>query len=93
MNDSVFYVTDENGESKQMQILFTFMDERSEKNYVVFVDPSDEESDEIFASGYASDGSLIPIETDEEWEMVNEVLAAFDEDMEAEANEAEFDCE
>ena len=91
MNDSVFYVTDENGESKQMQILFTFMDERSEKNYVVFVDPNDEESQEIFASGYAADGSLIPIETEEEWEMVNEVLAAFEEDVEAEENE--FDCE
>ena len=30
------------------------------------------------------------IETDEEWEMVNEVLAAFQEDEES---EAEFDCE
>lgn len=92
MNDSVFYVKDENGESKEMQILFTFMDERSEKNYVVFVDPNEEESDEIFASGYTSDGNLIPIETDEEWEMVNEVLAAFQEDVEEEC-EAEFDCE
>jgi uncharacterized protein YrzB (UPF0473 family) len=93
MNDSVFYVTDEHGERKEMQILFTFMDERSEKNYVVFVDPSDEESEEIYASAYGSDGALIPIETDEEWDMVNEVLAAFQEDEEAEAEECEMDCE
>lgn len=92
MNESVFYVKDENGESKEMQILFTFMDERSEKNYVVFVDPEDE-SEEIFASGYDKDGSLIQIETDEEWEMVNEVLSAFFEDEEAVDDEENFDCE
>ena len=55
LDTSSLYVTDENGNEKRMEILFTFDDE----------------------------GNLLPIETDEEWAMVEEVIGAFAEDEEA----------
>ena len=36
----------------------------------------------FYASIYDDDGKLLPIETDEEWEMVEEVLGAFSENEE-----------
>ena len=49
------------------------------KKYVIFEDPNDELG-EVFAYSYDDEGNLIAIETDEEWEMVEEVLGAFSEE-------------
>lgn len=76
------FVTDEHGNEKRMEILFTFDDEASKKHYVVFVDP-EEESDEVFASAYDEDGNLLPVESDSEWQMIEEVIGAFQQDEEA----------
>ena len=53
-----------------------------DSKYVVFEDP-DNEDGEVFASRYDDEGNLLPIETDEEWAMVEEVIGAFAEDEEA----------
>ncbi|MEG0468451.1 DUF1292 domain-containing protein [Amedibacillus sp. YH-ame10] len=82
LDSNSLYVTDEQGNEKRMEILFTFNDENRGKNYVVFVDP-DEESDEVFASAYDEGGNLLPVESDEEWQMIEEVIGAFQEDEEA----------
>ena len=76
------FVTDEQGNEKRMEILFTFDDEATKKRYVVFVDP-EEESDEVFASAYDEAGNLLPVESDSEWQMIEEVIGAFQEDEEA----------
>ena len=73
------FIKDENGKEIAYDILFTFENEQLNKKYVLFVDPQDEEG-EVFASCYDDEGHLLPIETDEEWEMVEEVLGAFDEE-------------
>lgn len=73
-------VKDENGQEKEMEILFTFESDELNTQYVVFVDPQDE-SGEVFASRYTEDGSLEPIETEEEWAMVEEVVGAFSDEM------------
>ena len=65
-----------------MEILFTFEDEEHGKKYVVFADP-DVESEEVFASAYDDAGNLLPVESDEEWAMIEEVILAFQEDEEA----------
>ena len=49
------------------------------KKYVIFEDPNDELG-EVFAYSYDDEGNLSAIETDEEWEMVEEVLGAFSEE-------------
>ena len=81
LDSNSLYVKDENGNEKRMTILFTFDNEVTKKQYVVFQDPVQDE-DEVYASAYDENGQLLPIETDEEWEMVEEVINTFVEDNE-----------
>ena len=82
LDSSSLYVNDENGNEKRMEILFTFEDEYHVKKYVVFLDPEEEEG-EVYASPYDDDGNLIPVETEAEWQMIEEVIGAFQEDEDA----------
>ena len=79
LDSNTLYVKDDNGKEVAMEILFTFANEEMGKQYVVFVDPNDD-SGEVFASCYDEEGNLLPIETESEWEMVEEVLGAFNEE-------------
>ena len=81
LDSNSLYVKDENGNEKRMTILFTFDNEVTKKQYVVFQDPEQDE-DEVYASAYDENGQLLPIETDEVWEMVEEVINTFVEDNE-----------
>lgn len=81
MDSKSLFVTDENGKEVEMEILFTFKNDETSKEYVVFVDPNNEDG-EVYASSYDDEGNLLPIETDEEWEMVEEVLGAFSDEEE-----------
>ncbi|MEF9920895.1 MAG: DUF1292 domain-containing protein [Erysipelotrichaceae bacterium] len=76
---NTLFVTDENGNELEMEILFTFEDDKKKRNYVVFNDPKDEDG-EVFASAYDDEGNLLPIESEAEWAMVEEVIGAFGED-------------
>ena len=66
---------------KKMTILFTFDSDETGCQYVVFQDPDNDEG-EVFASRYDDKGQLIPIESEAEWEMVEEVINTFVEDEE-----------
>lgn len=81
LDSNSLYVTDENGNEKRMVILFTFDSEDYNAQYVVFQDP-ESENQEVYASRYNDEGELIPIESDEEWDMVEEVINTFAEDEE-----------
>ena len=50
------------------------------KKYVFFFDPNDEE--EILVMSYNEEGELFPIDDDEEYEEIEEVFNAFEEDPE-----------
>ena len=88
-NDCESYETDlntqnmqaEDGNEKKMTILFTFDSDETGCQYVVFQDPDNDEG-EVFASRYDDKGQLIPIESEAEWEMVEEVINTFVEDEE-----------
>lgn len=67
------------GKEVAMDILFTVDNDKTNKKYVIFQDPNDE-SGEVYAYSYDDDGNLTGIETDEEWEMIEEVLGAFCEE-------------
>lgn len=82
VDSNSLYVVDEFGDEKRMEILFTFEDEEHGKKYVVFMDPEDEEG-EVYASAYDDEGNLLPVETDKEWAMIEEVIGAFQEDENA----------
>lgn len=79
LDSNSLYVTDENGQEKRMVILFTFDSADYNAQYVVFQDP-ESENQEVYASRYTEDGELIPIDSDEEWDMVEEVINTFAED-------------
>ncbi len=90
IDSSTFTVIEEDGSEKEMDIIFTFELEEKGKNIVVYADPLNEEG-EVYASSYDENGNLEMIEDPEEWEMINEILQAFLEEMDSddEQNEEE----
>lgn len=77
-------VVDENGNEQLCEILFTFDSDKFNKSYVLYYPISDNEDEEIeiHASSFVpsennEDGELSPIETDEEWDMIEEMLNTF----------------
>lgn len=86
------YITlvDAEGNEELYEILLTFESEEFEKSYVL-VHPaaSGDEEVEVFAFSYQEsegglEGDLGDVETDEEWDMIEEVLGAFVEEDEEE---------
>lgn len=90
MNENQITLVNENGEEQLADILFTFTSEETNKNYVVFSYAGNHEGDdeqvEVFAASYENEddlnGQLFPVETDEEWELIEEALENY-------ANESE----
>lgn len=89
--ENIIWITNEEGKEEAYEILFDFDSEDFDKSYVLYF-PSgkgEDEEIEILASSYIQDeegkqGQLKPVETDEEWDMIEEILATFlaDEDEE-----------
>ena len=74
-----FTVIGEDEEEIVCEVLYRF--EEGGKNYLFYGLADDDEKKEVFAAGYIADengavANLLPIETDEEWEMVEKVLAS-----------------
>lgn len=95
-NHEAEYITlvDEEGNESLYEILFTFDSDEFNKSYVVLYPAGtlDEEDVELQAYAYEEEdeggsGQLMPIETEAEWDMVEEVLNTFldEEDEEEEA--------
>lgn len=80
-------IPDGNGEEHLFEILLTFDVDETGKSYmaVVPVEQVEDEEVEVYAFRYESENddiSLFPIESDEEWEMVEEMLQTIsDEDL------------
>lgn len=67
-------ITDEDGKSMEMNILFTF--DANDANYVICY--LDGKEDEIYPFRYDEEGNLEVVEDEEELAMIDEVVAAFD---------------
>jgi uncharacterized protein YrzB (UPF0473 family) len=86
-------IPDESGEEHLFEVLFTFDLDESEKSYMVVVpvEQTESEEQEVYAFrfeepvGKEDDLTLYQIEDDEEWEMVEEMLATFAGDDEEES--------
>lgn len=79
-------VVDENGNEQLCEVLFTFDSDEFGKSYVLYypigAEEDEEEEIEIHASSFTptedgQDGELMPIESDEEWDMIEEMLETF----------------
>lgn len=85
------YITliDEEGNEELHEILFTFESDEFERSYVLLFPANSEQDTEVELKAFAYieedgglEGQLLPIESDEEWDMVEEVLNTFVEDEE-----------
>ena len=72
--DNYIYISDENGIEHKMVVLFTF--NANDKDYCIVHEEFKE--DEVYAFIYNSDGSLLHVESEDELEMISEVLNSFD---------------
>ena len=81
MDESKIVFVDEEGNEKEYDILFTFESKETGKNYVVVVCAQENGEAEITAACYVENddvsGSILPIETEEEWAMVEETIDAY----------------
>ena len=81
-NETQMIITDEEGKQHLMQILFTSENEERDAKYVFFYDTEDKEENVMVMRyvGELDSGELIPIEDDEEYDELEEVLNAWEED-------------
>ncbi len=79
-------IIDESGNEQLCEVLFTFDSDEFEKSYVLYFPVGAEEDEneeiEIHASSFipaeeGQDGELMPIESDEEWDLIEEMLNTF----------------
>jgi len=97
-DENIITVVDEEGNEHLCQVIHTFDSEKFGKSYVLYSYVGAEEDEEgqieIFASAFipdedGKDGELLPIETDEEWDLVEEVLNTLEEEWELEDEDEE----
>ncbi|WLR44033.1 DUF1292 domain-containing protein [Bacillus carboniphilus] len=84
-------IIDEDGNEQLCEVLFTFENDTYNKSYVLYypvgADQDEEDEIEIHASSFVPNenneaGELQPVESDEEWDMIEEVLNTFLEEEE-----------
>lgn len=79
--DKTMTIFDEDGKEVECEILFTYHSDEFNKDYVLFYKKGDYENEEIeINAAIYTENELFEIETDEEWAMIEEVLADFQED-------------
>ena len=72
--ENKIFITDDNGQELEMNILFTF--DNDDKNYVVVYEGDNDE--DLYCLRYDEDGNLYVVEDQEELAMAQEVIDAFD---------------
>ena len=79
--DSTFTIVNDNGEEIKCEVLFTYEDEKTKKNYIAYTDNTldDEGNTKVYASIFNPEEEnpvLLPIETDEEWKLIEGILTS-----------------
>ena len=81
-NETQMVVADSEGKEHLVQILFTYENEERNAKYVFFYDTEDKEENVVVMRyvGELATGELEPIEDDEEYDEVEEVFNAWQDD-------------
>ena len=79
--NNILRFTTKDGEENIFHVLFTFHSERFDKDYVVFYNEKDEY--DILAFSFTSDNELQMIQSEEEYEEVDEALCAYEKEENA----------
>lgn len=90
----VFTIVDDKGVEIECEILFTFDSDETKKSYIVYTDNTlDEEGNtKVYASVYDPTGqnpALMPIESDKEWLVIENILSSVQQKIDEAGNNAE----
>ena len=85
--DNTFTIINDNGEEVQCEVLFTYTNEETGVGYIAYTDYTiDEEGNtKVYASIFNPEEEnpvLLPIETDEEWALIEGILESLTENEE-----------
>lgn len=80
-NNGKFTIKNNKGEELECEVLFTFDSDEFKKSYIIFTDNSLDEfgNVKVYANTYDPSGESIDlgkIETDKEWEVIEELLSS-----------------
>ena len=78
-NDNEMVVTDSDGKEHLMHILFTYDNEERGCSYVFFYEVGDNEEN-VMVMRYTAEGELEEVDDDEEYDEVEEVFNAWQDD-------------
>lgn len=93
MDQEQITIVDENGNEQLCQILFTFASDEFNKSYVVYAPIGQDEDEDgnvtVHAASFVegedgASGDLMAIETEEEWDLVEEMFNTFAEEQDEE---------
>lgn len=87
--DNEFMMVNDEGKEVRYEILFTYENEKTKKNYMAYTDNTqdDDGNTKVYASIYNPEEEnpvLLPIETDEEWKLIEAILTSLSNDEESE---------
>lgn len=90
----VFTIIDDTGKEIECEVLFTFDSDETNKSYIVYTDNTtlEDGSTKVYASVYdptGQDKSLIPIKTDKEWAVIENILKSVQDKINESTNSAE----
>lgn len=90
-----FKIQNENGQEVDCEALFTFESEETGRNYMVYTDNTadTEGNTKVYAGIYEpenKEGILQPIESEEEWKIIETILAEIQDDLKEELEESEL---
>lgn len=93
-NKSVFTIMNDEGKEIECEVLFTFDSDETKKSYIVYTDNTlDEEGNtKVYASVYDPTGqnpALMPIESDKEWLVIENILSSVQQKIDEAGNNAE----
>lgn len=86
MNKNTFSMIDENGNEVVYDVLFTFENDETHKNYIVYTDNKKDEvgNIEVYASIYDPENPnsrLEEIKTEKEWKVIETILETLQEEV------------
>lgn len=81
MDDRKITMVDKDGNKVECEILFTYHSDDLDRDYIVFVDKSTNEiAAGVCVEDEYGDGDILPVESDAEWEMLEELLQEYAEE-------------
>ena len=78
MKENSIFITDDDGNEVEMKIYMTF--DANDTNYVLVYEEGHE--DELYPLIYDDEGNLYPVDDPDEMAMIEEVVAAYEEEKE-----------